>query len=833
MALWGSATVTAARDISGRAQLRDVSSSLLVPADDFLTAVQAERGAATRYLAHPDTRRQAALRATWTRTDTAAAALRRGAAAGDADATALEPRLPDRVRSLLDDAAELPRLRADMTGGDGGKRDSRDTRSSGDARASGDSRDKEDWFRAYTAYTEVADHALSIGGALTDVQGPDEASSLRVVQELARAREEIAREDALLGAAEATGQMSRDQQAEFTGAVHTQRQLLDSGVRDLRPADAATYRSVTDGTAYRGLRGAEDAVIRAGSRTAAANAAPAARWSENSAAVLGGLQRAQTAAGTGAIGRADVLGPSLLNGSGAAVVLGLAAVLVSLLILVRIGRGHIVELVDLRNSALRLAGQELPRAMDRLRAGESIDVDKAAPVRDHGDDEVGQINSALGAVHRAALQAAAERAEMLGGISRAYVQLARRSQVLLHRQLSLLDTMERRNEDPVELEDLFRLDHLTTRMRRHAESLIILSGAAPGRAWRRPVPLLDVVRAAVSEVEDFARVDVQNVPGVRLVGGAVTDLVHLLAELAENATAFSPPHTRVQVRAERVGTGAVVEIADRGLGMGADALAEANRRISDTTRVDLLDTEQLGLFVVNRLAHRQHVQVSLQPSPYGGVTAVVLIPEVLLDMTGLDDEPDGSAEPARPARPVRPARPARLSGPPRPVRLVDGAERGEITAPRTASAAPAVPPAPASAPAALPAAPAAPTPQVPPGAPASTPAMASTPAQSPALAQSPAPSRDGVPDGVDPLPRRVRQASLAPELRTTPRPRTPAPPNSAPTASRHSPEALRATMTALRAGWVRGRDEADPAHHPAHQPAHHPANETPTVGEDS
>ena len=270
--------------------------------------------------------------------------------------------------------------------------------------------------------------------------------------------------------------------------------------------------------------------------------------------------------------------------------------------------------------------------MRRLHAGKAVDIDAVAPrgERGTGRDEVGQVGEALVAVHRAALEAAADRAAALSGISGVYVSLARRSQLLLHRQLALLDTMERRTEDPAELEDLFRLDHLTTRMRRHAESLIILSGAAPGRGWRDPVPLLDVVRAAVAEVEDFPRVEVHSVAETRLVGGAVADLTHLLAELVENAVMFSPPHTKVQVRAERVGSGIAVEVQDRGLGMGKEALDEANRRIQDADEIDLLDTEQLGLFVVNRLAHRQHVRVTLQPSGYGGVTAVVLLPEALL-----------------------------------------------------------------------------------------------------------------------------------------------------------------------------------------------------------
>lgn len=249
-------------------------------------------------------------------------------------------------------------------------------------------------------------------------------------------------------------------------------------------------------------------------------------------------------------------------------------------------------------------------------------------------------------MQRAALRAVAGRAAVLTGVSGVYVSLARRSQVLLHRQLELLDAMERRTENPTDLEDLFRLDHLTTRMRRHAESLLILSGSAPGRAWRNPVPLIDAVRAGIAETADIDRVQLHAIPDLLLVGTAVADLIHLVAELAENAAAFSPPHTPVVVRGEEVGAGAVLEIEDRGLGMGDEALAAANEKIR-ATDIDLLDSRKLGLFVVNRLAERQQVTVTLRRSVYGGVTAVVFVPQQLLEAPhpGLRPLPQPEPEP--------------------------------------------------------------------------------------------------------------------------------------------------------------------------------------------
>ena len=188
-----------------------------------------------------------------------------------------------------------------------------------------------------------------------------------------------------------------------------------------------------------------------------------------------------------------------------------------------------------------------------------------------------------------------------------------RNQSLLHRQLGMLDSMERRTSEPGALADLFRLDHLTTRMRRHAEGLIILSGSTPGRGWREPVPVVDVLRAAVAEVEDYVRVDVLSESRDLVAGNAVNDVIHLVAELVENATVFSPPNTRIEVRADRAGTGLVAEIEDRGLGLSEDELADINRRLASPPEFDLANSEQLGLFVVSRLAARHAHQGGAAP----------------------------------------------------------------------------------------------------------------------------------------------------------------------------------------------------------------------------
>ncbi|MGW2045164.1 sensor histidine kinase [Streptomyces sp. NPDC001858] len=600
MALWGFAAVTTASSIGDTERAKDVNAELLQPVGEFINALQAERTAALRHTDAPDAFRKAG-----TATDKAAADLVDGINSASSDAALLDTALPGRLEALEADSGGLTALR-DETTADG-------------ASAS----------VAYTRYSAIVQHGFAVIGALTGDDTTDSASEARVLLELGRAREAVAREQALLGAAQARGKLTKDEYALFVGAVATQRELLAPGVADLRAAHRSAYQEVLDANAYARVRGVEDAVQAAGPGAKAVSASALTGWDPAVSAVLKALTAAEDGAGTGETANADPFGWDTLGASGIAVVLGLVGVLLSLLVSVIVGRGLIVELLDLRNSALEVAGHRLPQAMRKLHAGQGVDIDAEAPMRRLAGDELAQVGTALTAVQRAALKAASERAELLSGISGVYVSLARRSQVLLHRQLDLLDAMERRQHDQAELHDLYRVDYLATRMRRHSESLLILSGIAPGRGWRDPIPLADVLRAAVAEIEGSTRVQTWTTPRVSLVGGSVADVIHLLAELVENATSFSPPSTKVQLRAARMREGVLVEIEDSGFGMNEEALADANGKIR-SEKVDLLDAKQIGLFVVNRLRERQGLRVELRSSPNGGVTAAVLIPAGLL-----------------------------------------------------------------------------------------------------------------------------------------------------------------------------------------------------------
>ncbi|WP_406386893.1 nitrate- and nitrite sensing domain-containing protein [Streptomyces sp. NBC_01618] len=749
LALWGFATVTTAQDVARLRQLQRVDGEVRAPISTAVAALQSERRAAVLQTAAPSSAQAAALERQVRRTDTALTALRLDSDHTIADTGNLPPAVADRLDRFL---ALTHRLRTDQTG-------------AGDERT------------VYEQYTAAVSAAFGVFGALTGIQDDALGSDARVLLELARADEMLAREDTLLATAARTGTLRNGQLRLFTDAVATRRTLAETAGADLPVTEGASWQRLTTGDAYRQLQAAEDKVLAAPAGRQAAQAVPVTDWERAAARVRSELRTIDTTAGQRAADRANPLARGLLSPSGAAVLFGCAAVAASLVISVRIGRALVVELVSLRNSALEIARRKLPRAMRRLRSGEELDIAAEAPQGPASHDEIGQVGEALGTVHRAALSAAVERAELADGISGVFVNLARRSQVLVHRQLNLLDSMERRADDPDELSDLFRLDHLTTRMRRHAESLIILSGAAPGRAWRMPVPLTNVVRAAVSEIEDYARVEVRQLPDAAVKGTAVADLTHLLAELIENAAQFSPPHTKVRVSGEPVGNGYALEIEDRGLGMGNELLGEANRRIEQAEALDLFDSDRLGLFVVSRLAVRHHIKVRLSTSAYGGTTAVVLLPTSLLQSAlPAAEEPAVPGNASVERRDDR-DRPPLGPGPgPRAVR------------PRT-TAFPAPVPVPALESRTEPAA-----------------AVTSLRGRTGSTAESGAGARAEAQSDGGTLPRRVRQTNLVPQLREEPRPDEP--PRGAPDdnggSPERTPEQARDRMTAYRNGWVRG-----------------------------
>ncbi|MYT69238.1 MULTISPECIES: nitrate- and nitrite sensing domain-containing protein [unclassified Streptomyces] len=450
----------------------------------------------------------------------------------------------------------------------------------------------------------------------------------RAVVGVVQARELLAREDALVGSGLVARRLTQDELRQVSDLIAQRTLLYETNLALLPEDERSRFQRYWRSADTAPLRNAEEAVVNGEPGTP--KGVTVESWDKASSRVLDTLKTRNTEAADHYETGARPVAVQVFVRAGIAGVLGLLALLFSVFMSLRIGRRLVRDLRRLRLQAHEASGVRLPSVMRRLAAGETVDVETEAPRLTYDKDEIGQVGQALNTLQRSAVEAAVKQAELRRGVSEVFVNLARRSQVLLHKQLTLLDAMERRTEDTDELADLFRLDHLTTRMRRHAEGLVILSGAAPSRQWRKPVQLMDIVRAAVAEVEDYERIEVRRLPRIAVTGPAVADLTHLVAELLENATVFSPPHTAVQVLGESVANGFTLEIHDRGLGMAADALLDANLRLAETPEFELSDTDRLGLFVVSRLAQRQNVRVSLQPSPYGGTTAVVFIPDSLL-----------------------------------------------------------------------------------------------------------------------------------------------------------------------------------------------------------
>ncbi|GGV79594.1 MULTISPECIES: nitrate- and nitrite sensing domain-containing protein [Streptomyces] len=311
--------------------------------------------------------------------------------------------------------------------------------------------------------------------------------------------------------------------------------------------------------------------------------------------------------------------------SGALVLLVLGVSLVGAFV---VARSMIRSLRRLQDTATKVAQERLPELVKQLSEADPQDVDTSVEsVGVHSRDEIGQVAAAFDEVHREAVRLAAEQAMLRGNVNAMFTNLSRRSQGLIQRQLSLISELESREADPDQLASLFKLDHLATRMRRNGENLLVLAGEEPGRRWTRPVPLVDVLRAAASEVEQYERIELSSVPTTEVAGRVVNDLVHLLAELLENATSFSSPQTKVKVTGHALPDGRVlIEIHDTGIGLSPEDLAAINERLASPPTVDVSVSRRMGLFVVGRLSQRHGIRIQLRPSDSGGTTALVMLP---------------------------------------------------------------------------------------------------------------------------------------------------------------------------------------------------------------
>ncbi|NYH50804.1 signal transduction histidine kinase [Nocardiopsis arvandica] len=506
----------------------------------------------------------------------------------------------------------------------------------------------------------------SAAGAITalvhSTDGGENLTDAVLVSELLNARSAYATADALLAGNIARGEMSYEETAHFTYLTASYRGTLDSADSVMHPSVRARYDAMTSQQSW---NRAEELSRQVVTRPPIAEPRPtgpaepegqdepdgpgdgesdirwntdidvdADEWDGSSAqAVLAmdELVRAQTGRTVDLAWNAALLQISLAAAAaGLTLVCGIAAISV----VGRSSRRLTDRLARLRGQILE-RDEDLPDIVDRAQRGEKVDVQEELPQLDEcGDDEIGQVAEAFDAAQLTAVESAVRQAEIRRGANRAYLGIAFRNQNLVQRQLRLLDEIEQHEQDSEALRRLFRLDHLVTRARRYSDNLIILGGGQSVRRWRQPRPLVDVLRAAIAETEDFERVRLISAPRVLMHGQVVADVVHLLAELVENATQFSPAGTPVDVSCTPAAEGLVVEVEDRGLGMSEHGYEEARRTLKQPPEFDVMalpDDPRLGLFVVSRLADRHGVRVWLQPSPYGGTRATTLIPASLLE----------------------------------------------------------------------------------------------------------------------------------------------------------------------------------------------------------
>ncbi|MFI0352452.1 nitrate- and nitrite sensing domain-containing protein [Actinomadura sp. 9N407] len=578
--------------------------SVVAPSDPMLVSLQQERRLTVVYLASRSQQQRDALVAQRATTDKTVAVVLKRAASGSIKRAA-----DDSLERRIDEAMGLLR-------GLGKQRQAIDIGAV--------TRDQ-----AFQQYSRINEANFRMYDAMATLDDEGFTDTLRAQIAANRTWELLSLEDAQVAGVLAGGRASPADLQGIQQTIGIRRYAHDRAMADLRDVEPRQFTEMSGNRELAKVRALEDVLLK--SRPGQRPRVSPEQWRATTESALAQTRKIVQAAGDRLVERATPIGiwvvVRLLLAGG----LGLIAVIMSIVVSINTARALVRQLEKLRGAAWELAEERLPSVVERLGHGEKVDVAAEAPPLRFGDDEVGQVGKAFNAVQETAIRTAVEQAELRRGIRDVLLSLARRTQTLVHRQLSMLDTMERRRDiETKDLEELFRLDHLATRMRRNAENLIVLSGAIPARGWRRSVPMVDVVRAAVGEVEDYTRVQVLPFGPIELSGRAVGDVTHLLAELIENAVSFSPPDTVVQIGGHLVASGFAIDIEDRGLGMTDEKLADVNARIADPPEFNLQSSVQLGLFVVGKLAERYGLHVMLKRSAYGGTTAVVVIPRELV-----------------------------------------------------------------------------------------------------------------------------------------------------------------------------------------------------------
>ncbi|MCX5238477.1 nitrate- and nitrite sensing domain-containing protein [Streptomyces prunicolor] len=493
-------------------------------------------------------------------------------------------------------------------------------------------------------YTSIIDDQIQAFQELSQVDDGDLTSQAEPLVALEHGAELVSQEDAQLTLAWPSGHVDNAAWEQFAELVHARRWLVDDQIATgFQGATKTKIEHVLQSVEWSTLESTEDAVLKAGTAgkadpddgTAGRITLPAEQKQWNAALTEVGDQyttliRQQT---SGLLDRSSAKAHSLLLTAATLSAVGLGALLVCVVMSWRITRSLSRRLRGLKMATLSLAEDRLPDVVARLNRGEKIDVESATPPLDYGNDELGQVAQAFNTAQRTAVHTAVELADTRRGFQKVILGIARQSQNLVNLQLTKLDQLERRHDDPEVLRGLYELDSTASQLRRYEENLVVISGEQPRRSWTEPVALIDILRSAVGEVAEYQRVEVHTEEEVCLAPPAVADVIHLLAELIDNATVYSPAPSPVGVRAAMVAKGLVIEVEDRGLGMSEEDYASLNEQLAVAPQFDvvaLADDLRLGMFVIARLATRHGIAVTLRSSPYGGTTAIVLIPHEIV-----------------------------------------------------------------------------------------------------------------------------------------------------------------------------------------------------------
>ncbi|HUZ23986.1 MAG TPA: nitrate- and nitrite sensing domain-containing protein [Streptosporangiaceae bacterium] len=470
-------------------------------------------------------------------------------------------------------------------------------------------------------------------------------ASVRTLGSLSRMKDQASEQQAIVATSLATGQIGPQAMGALTTAQAQQAADLASFDTSATLGERQAFNDIVAGPMVDQAQALEQHAIVAGATGGTLGAGVSQQWDADMFDTITRMRTAEAQLVASIVAQARVLHQGAAR---SAVLTGGAALAVLIFVLlatVIIARSMVRPLRLLKAGALEIAGVRLPSEVRELsQAGSADGAAEVEPIGVHSTDEIGQVARAFDRVHREALRLAADEARLRGSVSAMFVSLSRRSQSLLERQLRLIDSLELGEEDPERLGSLFRMDHLATRMRRHSENLLVLAGHEPPRRQVGPAPLVDVVRAAASEIEQYDRVALTIQPGLAVAGNAVTDIVHLLAELLENATMFSAKTTQVIVTGHaHVSGGVLLGVTDSGMGMTDQQFAQLNLRLENPPAADLAVARHMGLFAVAHLAARHGIAVRLHKPPAGGVAAQVHLPGALI--TG---EPAAAPQPAAP-----------------------------------------------------------------------------------------------------------------------------------------------------------------------------------------